>query len=236
VRRAGGGCASLLFTTMCGRFTLAVPGEQVAAQFQLSTTPELAARYNIAPTQQVAAVHAGDAGRELALFRWGLVPTWAKDPSVGARMINARSETAAEKPSFRSALRQRRCLIPADGFYEWQAAAGGKQPFYIRLTDGGLFAMAGLYEHWKTPEGGWLHSCTILTTEANELMRPLHDRMPVILAPEQYDMWLDPGLRDPGPLQELLAPYPAEGMVASPVSKAVNRASNEGPELLAPAT
>lgn len=221
---------------MCGRFTLAVPGEQVAAQFQLSTTPELTARYNIAPTQQIAAVRAGDAGRELALFRWGLVPSWAKDPSVGARMINARSETVAEKPSFRTALRQRRCLIPADGFYEWQAAAGGKQPFHIRLADGGLFAMAGLYEHWKTPEGGWLHSCTILTTEANELMRPLHDRMPVILAPEQYDLWLDPGLRDAGPLQALIAPYPAEQMVAGPVSKAVNRAGNEGPELLAPAS
>ncbi len=220
---------------MCGRFTLAVPGEQVAAQFQLAAPPELAARYNIAPTQQVAAVRAAEGGRELALFRWGLVPSWAKDPSVGARMINARSETAAEKPAFRTALRQRRCLIPADGFYEWQAAAGGKQPFHIRCADGGLMAFAGLYEHWKTPEGGWLHSCTILTTEANALMRPLHERMPVILAPEHYALWLDPGLRDAGPLQQLLAPYPAEQLVATPVSKAVNRVANDGPELLAPA-
>lgn len=220
---------------MCGRFTLAVPAEQVAAQFQLPATGELEARYNIAPTQQIAAVRATEAGRELTFLRWGLVPSWAKDPSVGARMINARSETVAEKPAFRAALRQRRCLIPADGFYEWQALAGGKQPFHIRLVDGEPFAMAGLYEHWKTPEGDWLHSCTILTTVANELMEPLHDRMPVIIPPEGYALWLDPGLRDAGPLQELMVPYPADQMVASPVSKAVNRTSNEGPELLTPA-
>ncbi|HMQ31497.1 MAG TPA: SOS response-associated peptidase [Chloroflexaceae bacterium] len=220
---------------MCGRFTLAVPAEQVAAQFQLPATPELAPRYNIAPTQQVAAVRAAEVGRELSMFRWGLVPSWAKDPSVGARMINARAETAAEKPAFRTALRQRRCLIPADGFYEWQAREGGKQPFHIRLADGGLFALAGLYEHWKAPDGAWLSTCTILTTAANALMRPLHDRMPVILAPEHYALWLDPGLRDAGPLQELLAPFPPDRMVATPVSKAVNRATNEGPELLAPA-
>lgn len=220
---------------MCGRFTLAVPGEQVAAQLQLAATPELSPRYNIAPTQQVGAVRAAEGGRELVLLRWGPVPSWAKDPSVGARMINARSETAAEKPAFRTALRQRRCLIPADGFYEWQAAAGGKQPYHIRLADGGLMAFAGLYEHWKAPDGEWLHTCTILTTEANALMRPLHDRMPVILAPEHYSMWLDPGLRDAGPLQPLLAPYPPELMAATPVSKAVNRVSNDGPDLLAPA-
>jgi putative SOS response-associated peptidase YedK len=219
---------------MCGRFTLAVPAEKVATQFQLAEVPDLSARYNIAPTQQVAAVRATEAGRELALFRWGLVPSWAKDPSVGSRMINARAETAAEKPAFRTALRQRRCLIPADGFYEWQAGADGKQPFHIGLADGGLFALAGLYEHWKDPDGEWLHSCTILTTEANELMRPLHDRMPVILAPEHYAQWLDPGLRDAGPIQPLLAPYPADQMQARPVSKAVNRVANDGPQLIAP--
>jgi putative SOS response-associated peptidase YedK len=217
---------------MCGRFTLAVPGEQVAKQFQLSEVPELAARYNIAPTQQVAAVRAGEAGRELVLLRWGLVPSWAKDPSGGSKMINARSETVAERPAFRSALRQRRCLIPADGFYEWQRREDGKQPFHIKLADGAPFGLAGLWEHWKTPEGAWLHTCTILTTAANELMRPLHDRMPVIIPPEQYGRWLDPGLNEPGPLQELLHPYPAELMVAHPVSKAVNKVSNDGPELV----
>lgn len=220
---------------MCGRFTLAVPAEQVATQFQLSQVPDLAPRYNIAPTQQVAAVRATDAGRELVLLRWGLVPSWAKDPSVGAKMINARSETVAEKPAFRAALRQRRCLIPADGFYEWQAQAGGKQPFHIRLAEGGPFALAGLWEHWKTPEGGWLHSCTILTTEANELMRPLHERMPVILPAEHHARWLDPGLHDAGPLQELLRPFPADQMLAYPVSKAVNKVGNDGPELVVPA-
>lgn len=220
---------------MCGRFTLAAPAEQVAAQFQLPEVPDLQARYNIAPTQQVAAIRAAEAGPELAYFRWGLVPSWSKDLSVGARMINARAETAAEKPAFRTALRQRRCLIPADGFYEWQAREGGKQPYHIRLADGSLFALAGLYESWKDPGGSWLQTCTILTIEANELMRPLHDRMPVILEPEHYALWLDPALRDPGPLQPLLAPFPAELMVATPVSKAVNRATNEGPELLTPA-
>lgn len=217
---------------MCGRFTLAAPAEQVAAQFQLAELPELAPRYNIAPTQQVAAVRSSESGRELALLRWGLVPSWAKDRSVGAKMINARAETAAEKPAFRSAMRQRRCIIPADGFYEWQAQADGKQPFYIRLTDGGSFGLAGLWEQWKSPDGEWLHTCTILTTTANALMQPLHDRMPVILPPEAYALWLDPALRDPEPLHALLAPYPADLMVAGPVSKAVNKVSNDGPSLI----
>jgi putative SOS response-associated peptidase YedK len=220
---------------MCGRFTLAAPTEQLATQFQLAAAPELAPRYNIAPTQQVAAVRATEGGRELALLRWGLVPSWAKDPSVGAKMINARSETAAEKPSFRSAFKQRRCLIPADGFYEWQQHGGVKQPFHIRMADGAPFALAGLWELWKTPEGDWLQSCTILTTAANALMEPLHDRMPVILPADQYERWLDPGLRDAGALQALMLPFPAERMVAYPVSRAVNKVGNDGPELVAPA-
>ncbi len=217
---------------MCGRFTLATPADQIAAQFQLVEAPELAPRYNIAPTQQVAAVRASDSGRELVLLRWGLVPTWAKDLSMGAKLINARAETAAEKPSFRSAMRQRRCIIPADGFYEWQAQAGGKQPFYIRLADGGSFGLAGLWENWKSPEGAWIATCTILTTAANALMQPLHDRMPVILPPEAYALWLDPALHDPAPLQALLGPYPANLMVAAPVSKAVNKVANDDPSLV----
>lgn len=219
---------------MCGRFTLAVPAEQVAEQFRLAEVPELEARYNIAPTQQVAAVRAADDGRELVLLRWGLVPSWAKDPSAGAKMINARSETVAERPAFRSAFKDRRCLIPADGFYEWQKREDGKQPFHIRMADGTPFGLAGLWEHWKTPEGGWLYTCTILTTAANELMQPLHDRMPVIISAEQYALWLDLGMHDRGPLEELLRPYPAELMVALPVSKAVNKVANDGPELVTP--
>lgn len=219
---------------MCGRFTLAVPADTVATQFKLTETPALSARYNIAPTQQIAAVRESDKGRELVMLRWGLIPSWAKDLSVGAKMINARAETAAEKPAFRSAMKQRRCLIPASGFYEWQAQNGAKQPFLIKLTSGDPFGFAGLWENWKTPEGDWLQSCTILTTEANELMRPLHDRMPVIVPSENYEHWLDPRQHDAAELKQLLVPFPSELMVAHPVSKAVNRVGNEGPELVAP--
>jgi putative SOS response-associated peptidase YedK len=216
---------------MCGRFTLAVPGAQVAAQFELATTPELTARYNIAPTQQVAAVRAGDAGRELALFRWGLVPTWAKDPSVGARMINARSETVAEKPSFRNALRQRRCLIPADGFYEWDRKT--KQPTHFRVQGGALFAFAGLYEEWHSPDGSSLRTCTVLTTEANTLVAPIHERMPVILQTRDDEaMWLEVGRYKPLDLQPLFAPFPADQMEAVFVSKRVGSPVNDDAELL----
>lgn len=218
---------------MCGRYTLTSGGEAVAQQFQLAETPQLAPRYNIAPTQPVAVVRGPAGGRELALLRWGLIPSWAKDLSVGARMINARAETAADKPAFRSAMRQRRCLILADGFYEWQALPGGKQPFYFQLAERGPFALAGLWEQWRGPDGAPVQSCTILTTEANDLLRPLHDRMPVILRPADYHTWLDPKLQDPGALQALLAAYPAELMTARPVSKAVNKVGNDGPELIA---
>lgn len=219
---------------MCGRYTLTTSGEQVAQQFDLKEAPELAPRYNIAPTQPVAAVRSGDDGRELVLLRWGLIPPWAKDLSIGARMINARAETVAEKPAFRSAMKQRRCLILADGFYEWRTQGNGKQPFYFRVESGRPFAFAGLWEHWRGPDGQIIQSCTILTTEANELVRDLHDRMPVILRPEDYERWLDPGLRDAGAVEDLLAPYPAEAMETYPVSKAVNRVSNEGAALIAP--
>lgn len=220
---------------MCGRFTLATSGAQLATQFALAETPQLAPRYNIAPTQSVAAVRSAEAGRELVLMRWGLVPMWAKDPSVGSRMINARAETAAEKPAFRTALRQRRCLIPADGFYEWQAAPGGKQPFYFHMGDGSPFALAGLWERWKSPEGAWLETCTILTTEANDLLRPFHDRMPVIVAPDDYARWLDPALRDADAVRDLLAPFDPAAMAAHPVSREVNRVANDGPHLIVPA-
>lgn len=219
---------------MCGRFTLAASGEQLALHFNLDEAPVMEARYNIAPTQPVVIIRQDEGRRIAELARWGLIPSWSKDASAGARMINARAETVAEKPAFRAALRQRRCLIPADGFYEWQTCAGGKQPYYALLATGELFAMAGLWERWQAPDGVWIQSCTIMTTTANALIQPLHERMPVILAPEHYGPWLDPGLRDPGPLQALLAPYPAERMRVYPVGKAVNSVRNEGAGLIAP--
>jgi putative SOS response-associated peptidase YedK len=220
---------------MCGRFTLATSGEQLATQFALAEAPQLAPRYNIAPTQPIAVVRATDGGRELVLLRWGLVPVWANDPSIGSRMINARAETAAVKPAFRTAMRRRRCLIPADGFYEWQTLPSGKQPFYFHRGDGAPFAFAGLWEHWNSPDGTPLESCTILTTAANELLRPIHDRMPVIIDPADYARWLDPGLHDPAALEDLLAPHDDAAMAAHPVSRAVNRVANDGPALIAPA-
>ena len=223
---------------MCGRFTLIAPGEAVAEHFQLSEIPNLKPRYNIAPTQPVAAVrispNTGD--RELTYFNWGLIPRWAKDPTIGSRMINARSETAAEKPSFRVAFKYRRCLVPADGFYEWQKTNGQKQPVRIQMSDGGLFAIAGLWEHWASPDGSEIESCTLLTTEPNERLRPVHNRMPVILPPEDYDLWLDTGAQHPGEVQLLLRPYPAEEMTFYPVSSYVNNPRNEDPLCIEPLT
>lgn len=219
---------------MCGRFTLAATGELIAAQFGLSETPQLRARYNIAPTQPVAIIREAEGRRVLEMARWGLIPAWARDASLGARLINARAETAAEKPAFRAALRQRRCLIPADGFYEWQIHPTGKQPFYVRLREGGVFAMAGLWESWRDPDGSWVQTCTILTTPANALLQPVHDRMPAILSPQHYALWLDPTLHDSTTLRRLLTPYPAESMIVYPVGRAVNTVRNDGPELIRP--
>lgn len=220
---------------MCGRYVSTTPVGVLAERFEVADVraSDLGERYNVAPTDEVYAVAEGkDGTRRLGTFKWGLVPFWAKDPKVGNRMINARLETVQSK--FKRTLERRRCLIPADGFYEWQQHGGVKQPFYIRLADGAPFAMAGLWELWKTHEGDWLQSCTILTTAANELMQPLHDRMPVILPPEQYERWLDPEQRDADALQELMAPFPAQQMAAYPVSRAVNKVGNDGPDLVAP--
>lgn len=223
---------------MCGRFTLITPAEALAEQFQLFEIPSLAPRYNIAPTQPVAVVRQvpGDGQRELVLLRWGLVPFWAKDPGIGARMINARSETVADKPAFRAAFRRRRCLVPADGFYEWQRLERGKQPFYVRLRDEKPFALAGLWEHWEGPDETTVNSCTLLTTEPNDLIRPVHSRMPVILAPKDYDLWLDPGVQKAELLRPLLRPYPSEGMLAYPVSTWVNKPKNDSPRCIEPLT
>jgi putative SOS response-associated peptidase YedK len=220
---------------MCGRFTLATVGQDLVEQFHLSGVPDLVPRYNIAPTQPVAVVrHNPQSVRELTFLHWGLVPSWASDPKIGARMINARSETVSEKPAFRAAFRRRRCLVPADGFYEWLKLERGKQPFFVRMRGGPPFAFAGLWEVWQSPDGAVLESCTLLTTEPNSLIRPLHNRMPVILPPQAYDLWLDPSVEETSRLQPLLQPYPAEEMEAYPVGWEVNRPENDSPRCVLP--
>ncbi len=219
---------------MCGRFSLSQGAEAIAEVFDLAEVPNLEPRYNIAPTSLVPTVLCASehSDRQLRLLRWGLIPSWAKDPAMGARLINARAETVAEKPSFRTAFRHRRCLVVADGFYEWQRQERKKQPFYFRLQDRQPFAFAGLWEHWEAPDGKVIESCTILTTEANELLRPIHDRMPVILDRKDYDLWLDPAVQNAEPLQQLLRPYKADAMMSYPVSTQVNNPANNSPECI----
>lgn len=219
---------------MCGRFYLDTIQEALLEHFQLDDAPNLIPRFNIAPSQDIAVVRAGGHGRELAMLHWGLVPSWSKEEKTHYSMINARAETAATKPAFRSAYRQRRCLIPASGFYEWQPGKHGKQPYCIRPTGDGLFAFAGLWEHWEG-EGKTVVSCTILVTDANELLAPIHDRMPVILDPADYNAWLDPHQHDPAALSELLKRYPAAMMRAYPVSRRVNNPINDDPACIEPA-
>jgi putative SOS response-associated peptidase YedK len=219
---------------MCGRYTLKTPVSVLAEQFEIEDSPSsISPSYNIAPTQQVATVLAENGKRKLEMLHWGLIPSWAKDPEVGNRMINARAETVAEKPSYRKAFRERRCLILADGFYEWQKTDNGKQPFYIRMEDESPFALAGLWESWRN--GREIRSCTIITTAPNELAAPIHNRMPVILDPEDYEMWLDPDFDERDPLTSLLKPYPADVMEAYPVSRRVNKPSNNEPGVIEPA-
>ena len=220
---------------MCGRYTLATPAGKLAEQFGFEdSSVELSESYNVAPTQGVATVLEEDGRRRLEVFRWGLIPPWADDPQIGSRMINARSETAPEKPSFRRAFRERRCLIPADGFYEWQRTNGAKQPFYIHMHDGHPFAFAGLWESWSKGGEGEVRTCAILTTEANAVVGDVHERMPVIVAPDAYDVWLDPA-SERDELVDLLAPYPDEEMEAYPVSRFVNSPSNNDPRCIEPA-
>ena len=218
---------------MCGRFALIVDAAVLADVFDVDPPRQLQPRFNIAPTQTIPIVRAGkDDAREYSMVRWGLVPSWAKDDRIGARMINARGETVAEKPSFRSAVKSRRCLIPADGFYEWVRTESGKQPHFIHFADRRPFAFAGLWERWHKGEGGPLDTCTIITTTPNELIADLHDRMPVILPPDRFEEWLEPAPLTPERLQEVLAPHPPEGMEAYPVSTYVNKPVNEGPECI----
>jgi putative SOS response-associated peptidase YedK len=217
---------------MCGRYTQRTDPKRLAKVFGVAEAPEVEPRYNIAPTQDVLAVNQTADGREMTFYKWGLVPSWAKDTSIGARLINARSETVTEKPAFRQAFKKRRCIIPADGFYEWQRTAGRKQPFFFRMKDESPFGFAGLWEHWEGNGNQAINSCAILTTEANEVLRPVHDRMPVILHPDDYELWLEGGEREQSLLRELLRPYPPEEMAGCPVSTLVNSPSNKGAELI----
>ena len=213
---------------MCGRFTLASPAEVVAKDFALDDVPELAPRYNIAPTEPVAAIRVCSARRVFEHRRWGLVPAWARDAG-GPPLFNARAETLARKPAFRDAFRLRRCLVPADGFYEWRAVSGRRQPFHLRRADGAPFAMAGLYERWRPAGGEALESCTVITTAANALLAPLHDRMPVVLPAEAWEAWLDPTGRDVEALSPWLRPAPEAGWLAYPVDPRVNQARHDEP-------
>jgi len=230
---------------MCGRFTLRAPASVVAEQFALLEVPAFAPRFNIAPSQPVAVVRLAPDGvsprRELVWLRWGLIPSWgkpAKKPEGGPALprdwINARAETAAEKPAFRAAFRRRRCLVLADGFYEWRKTGRQKQPYFLRLRDDRPFAFAGLWEAWEGAEHSYIESCTILTTDANERVAPIHNRMPVILAREDHDRWLDPSEQRGGALAALLRPFPSDAMEAYPVSRAVNNPKHDAPDCIEP--
>jgi putative SOS response-associated peptidase YedK len=219
---------------MCGRFTQTSSSSEIAKAFDLAQVPPLEPKYNIAPTQQVAAIIRSnpDSDREFKELRWGLIPHWAKDQSIGNKLINARAETVAEKPSFRSAFRHSRCLIIADGFYEWKRLEDGKQPFYIQRQDSLPFAFAGLWTTWQPQGGETMNTCTIITTEANEIMQPIHDRMPVILESIDYDLWLDPSVQKPELLQPLLQPYNSDKLKTYPVSTKVNNPRHDNSECL----
>lgn len=221
---------------MCGRFTQHHSPGEIAARFGVTQTSlPIEPAYNIAPTQPVAVI-TQDGDRRLETHRWGLIPSWSRDPDLNKGLINARAETLAEKPSFKYALTRRRCLIPADGFYEWKKESSGRQPMYMRLRDGNLFAFAGLWEEWQSPDGSPLRTCAIITVAPNELLAPIHNRMPAILTREQEAVWLDPTLRNPADVLPLLQPYSAERMEAYPVSRRVNAPVANDPECIQPLT
>ena len=220
---------------MCARYSLIASAEDLGAWFRRRKGWGLAPRYNIAPTQPEGVVRQGPGGggRRFDLMHWGLIPHWAKDASFARRTINARSETAAEKPSFRAAFRRRRCLVPVSGYYEWQKTGGPKQPYFIRMGDGGVFAFAGLWESWSSPEGSEIDSCTILTMAPNERMAAIHDRMPVILERADYGLWLDGGPEATSAAQALLRASPDEATSAYPVSSHVNNPRNDDARCIA---
>ena len=218
---------------MCGRFALGWPSKKIQQHFQVPDVPELVARYNIAPSQDVAVIRqlTDSRPRQFEMLRWGLIPPWAKDMKIGYKMINARAETISEKPSFRTPFNKRRCLIAADGFYEWLHTGKTKQPYHIKLKDNSLFGFAGLWESWHDQAGKIIESCTIITTTANTLIKPVHDRMPVIIQPADYNAWLGHHTNQ-DTLQTLLKPYAAEEMVAYRVSSKVNSPQYDAPDCL----
>ena len=218
---------------MCGRYNLISNLTVLGERFQFDATQlTLESAYNVAPTQNVLTVVGGES-RRAGFMRWGLIPFWAKNHSIGSRMINARAETVADKPSFRESFRRRRCLVLADGFYEWQRTASGKRPMSIAMRSGEPFAFAGIWSVWKDPDGNSIPTCAIITTSANELLRPIHHRMPVILPRDMEGVWLDRSIEDPNPLRSVLSPYPEDAMEAYEVSTLVNSVANDGPEVIA---
>lgn len=223
---------------MCGRFTITVTLEELMLRYWIgdTTIPFHSPKYNVAPGQQVLAiVHDGQRNR-LGELKWGLIPSWSNDPKIGNKMLNARSETVHEKPAFKQLISRKRCIVPADGFYEWQKTASGKQPMRIVLQDRKLFSMAGLYDIWVSPDGARVSTCTILTTTPNELMAPIHDRMPVILKPEDEALWLDRKMQDAEQLRRLYVPYPADELEAYPVSTSVGSVKVDEPSCIEPVT
>lgn len=220
---------------MCGRFALYADGEQLAWRFGTPVPRPIAPRYNIAPSQPVLALRYNrDAKtREWTHFVWGLVPSWAQDPSIGNRMINARAETLREKPAYRNAYRYRRCIVPVSGFYEWKKVGHTKQPYFVRPADDLPIGLAGLWETWRSPDGSEIETCTIITTDANAVIRPLHDRMAVVLPPDAYELWLRPD-SSLAELDALLQPAPEDLLIAYPVSPRVNSPANDDPSLVAP--
>ena len=220
---------------MCGRFTIDIPSELLFELFGLAEYPRVTPRYNVAPTQQVPVIRRyGDGQNHLDFLQWGLIPSWAQEKSIGSRLINARSETVTEKPSFRQAIRYRRCLVLGSGYYEWKQEGNAKLPWYIRLKDGSPMVFAGLWETWKGADGEVVESCTILTTASNRLVEPLHDHMPVILHPDEYRTWLERTTTDPTSLKKMFQPYPADLMETWAVSQKVNSVKNESADLVLP--
>jgi len=222
---------------MCGRYRLSRRKQLIEEYFDTSPwEDDWSPRYNIAPTQPVPVIrqHPKEPVRQISLMKWGLIPHWAKDPSIATGTINAKSETAAEKPAFRDPLKFRRCLIPADGFYEWKKVGTSKQPFCFEVNEGELFAFAGLWDGWKNPDGQWIRTCSILTTTPNAVTSTVHDRMPVILDPDSYDLWLDPGTQNVAAISEMMKPYNARLMRCYPLSSSVNHVGNDDEECSRP--